>query len=150
MAKRKLGKQDRRRDIMGKNKMYKYVLIPCTLVLIASLVYLIWYLNTQNSTYSNIEYIRSFMSNSGTLNDYQNKLGMHDPETDIKWFKTDKEIRIEFGRVYLTWEPADFYKEENLNALESIGFTIDVKKGKDGVSTLHLYYHGVEVPRWVK
>lgn len=150
MAKRKLNKQQKRKDYMGKNKSYKYVFIPCALVIIASCVYLIWYINTQNSTYKNIEYIRSFMTSSGTLNDFQNKLGMHDPSTDIRWFKTDKEIRIEFGRIYLTWEPEDFYVQENIDLLGTIGFTIDIKKGKDGISTLHLYYHGEEIPRWVK
>lgn len=149
MAKRKLGKQQRR-DYMGKNKPYKYVFIPCAIVIIVSLCYLIWYINTQNSTYDNILYIRSFMTSSGTLNDFQNKLGMHNPDTDIKWFKTSDEIRIEFGRIYLTWEPKDFYAEENLELLGTIGFTIEIKKDGDGNSVLHLYYRGKEVPRWVK
>lgn len=150
MAKRKAAEITKRKDYMGKNKSYKYVIVPCVIVLIASLVYLVWFINTQNSTYKNIMYIREFMTSSGTLNDFQNKLGMHDPATDIKWFKTDKEIRIEFGRIYLTWEPADFYKPENLELLGTIGFTTEIKKSKDGVQTLHLYYQGEEIPRWVK
>lgn len=150
MAKRKLGKNQNRGTAMSKNIGYKTVFIPCAIVLVASLVYLIWYLNTQNSTYDNILYIRSFMTSSGNLNDFQNKLGMHDPETDIKWFKTDKEIRIEFGRIYLTWEPEDFYAKENLDLLSTIGITTDVKSEKDGRKVLHLYYHGEEIPRWVK
>ena len=149
MAKRKLGKQ-KKKDYMGGNKAYRYVLLPCVIVLVASLIYLIWYINTQNSTYENILYIRSFMTSSGTINDYQNKLGMHDPETDIKWYKTDKEIRIEFGRIFLTWEPEAFYQQENLDLLSTIGFTIQIKKDVNNVSVLHLYYHGEEVPRWVK
>lgn len=149
MAKRNSGRQ-KKKDFMGKNKGYKYVFIPCAIVIIASLIYLVWYINTQNSTYENILYIRSFMSNSGTLNDFQNKLGMHDPETDIKWYKTDDEIRIEFGRIFLTWEPEKFYEKENLELLETIGFTIEIKKNSDNVSVLHLYYHGEEVQRWVK
>lgn len=149
MAKRKAGRQGRK-DFMGSNKGYKYVFIPCAIVIIVSLVYLTWYLNNQNSTYDNIIYIRSFMSSSGQLNDFQNKLGMHNWETDIKWFKTDKEIRIEFGRISLTWEPDKFYEKENLELLSTIGFTVDVKKDGDGNSVLHLYYRGEEVPRWVK
>lgn len=149
MAKRKLGKQNRK-DFMGKNKSYKYVFIPCAIVIIVSLIYLAWYINNQNSTYDNILYIRSFMSSSGQLNDFQNKLGMHNWEEDIKWYKTDKEIRIEFGRISLTWEPEKFYAKENLDLLATIGFTIDIKKDKDGVSVLHLYWKGQEIPRWVK
>jgi hypothetical protein len=75
---------------------------------------------------------------------------MHDPETDIKWYKTDDEIRIEFGRIYLTWEPENFYNQDNLDQLGTIGFTIDVKKDSDGNKVLHLYYMGEEVERWVK
>lgn len=150
MAKRKLGKVTKKKDFMQGAGTMKYILIPCAIVVIATCVYLIWYVNNQNSTETNIEYIRSFMTSSGKLNDYSNKLGMHDPETDIKWYKTDDEIRIEFGRIYLTWEPADFYKQENLDALSTIGFTIDIKKDSDGNKVLHLYYNGEEVERWVK
>ena len=150
MAKRKLGTKQNRNTAMTKHGGYKYVFIPCAIVIIVSLVYLIWYINTQNSTYDNILYIRSFMTSSGNLNDFQNKLGMHDPETDIKWFKTDKEIRIEFGRIFLTWEPEDFFAQENLDLLGTIGITTDIKKEKDGRQVLHLYYRGTEIPRWVK
>mgnify|MGYP001660877101 FL=1 len=150
MAKRKLAKSQRRKDYMGGKSVLKYILIPCTIAIVASCIFLIWYINNQNSTYSNIEYIRGFMTSSGKLNDYSNKLGMHDPETDIKWYKTDDEIRIEFGRIYLTWEPEKFYQQENLDALETIGFTIKVKEDKDGNKILHLYYQGEEVERWVK
>lgn len=147
MAKRKLGKQQKR--IKDSNAGMKYILIPCIIVVIASCIYLIWYLNNQNSTYTSIDYIRSFMTSSGKLNDFQNKLGMHDPKTDIKWFKTDDEIRIEFGRIRMTWEPKDFYKQENLDALATIGFTIQIKEDADGNKILHLYYQGEEMERWV-
>ena len=90
------------------------------------------------------------MSSSGELRDYSNKLGMHDPETDIKWYKTDKEIRIEFGRIFMTWEPEVFYSQEVQDQLATIGFTTDIKKDSDGTKRLHLYYRGEEVERWVK
>lgn len=149
MAKRKSGKKSRR-DVMGNNRVYRYIFIPCAIVVITSLIYLIWFINTKNSTYDNIAYIKSFMTSSGVINDFQNKLGMHDPMNDIRWYKTDNEIRIEFGRIYLTWEPKDFYKQENLDLLGSIGFSVEVKKNEEGVNVLHLYYAGEELPRWVK
>lgn len=149
MAKRKLGKVNQRKDFMGGKSPMKYIIIPCMLVVIMSCMYLIWYQNNMNSTASNIEYIRSFMSSSGELRDYSNKLGMHDPETDIKWYKTEDEIRIEFGRIYLTWEPETFYTQEVQDAIGTIGFTTRVIE-KDGVKTLYLYYRGEEVERWVK
>lgn len=150
MAKRKLNKVTQRKDYMGGKSPVKYVLIPCVIVIIMSCVYLIWYINNQNSTYSNITYIRSFISSSGKLNDFSNKLGMHDPETDIKWYKTEDEIRIEFGRIYLTWEPAKFYEQENLDLLATIGITAEIKVDKENNKVLHLYYMGEELERWVK
>lgn len=149
MAKRKLGKVNQRKDFMGGKNPITYVLIPCMLVVIMSGIYLIWHQNNTNSTASNIEYIRSFMSSSGELRDYSNKIGMHNPETDIKWYKTEDEIRIEFGRIFLTWEPETFYTDEVQEALGTIGFTTKIKE-KDGVKTLYLYYQGEEVERWVK
>ena len=150
MAKRKLGKINQRKDFMKGKSVMRYILIPCTLVIVMTCIYLIWYLNNQNSSIKNIEYIRSFMSSSGELRDYSNKLGMHDPETDIKWYKTDKEIRIEFGRIFMTWEPEIFYSQEVQDQLATIGFTTEIKKDSDGTKRLHLYYQGKEVERWIK
>lgn len=150
MAKRKLKKGVKTTTQMDKNPVMRWILIPCTIVIVFTCIFLIWYLNNQNSTYTNIQYIRSFMTSSGTLNDFQNKLGMHDPETDIKWYKTDDEIRIEFGRIILTWEPVDFYQQENLDALGTIGFTTKIIEDSEGNKILHLYYQGEEVERWVK
>lgn len=149
MAKRKLGKVNQRKDFMGGKSPMKYIIIPCMIVVIMSCMYLIWYQNNLNSTASNIEYIKSFMTSSGELRDYSNKIGMHDPKEDIRWYKTDEEIRIEFGRIYLTWEPEVFYSAEVQEDLNTIGFTTKIIE-KDGVKTLHLYYMGEEMERWVK
>lgn len=150
MAKRRASRMNERKDYMGKNSGMKHVLIPCVIVIVFTLAFLIWYINNQNSTYSNILYIRSFMTSSGNINDYQNKLGMHDPETDIRWYKTEDEIRIEFGRIHLTWEPEKFYEQENLDLLETIGFTIKILEDSNGNRVLHLYYKDREVERWVR
>lgn len=149
MAKRKLGKSQKK-EYMDSGKFMKYVLIPCAIVVIGTCIYLIWYMNGQRSTYANIEYIKGFVTSSGKLNDFQNKIGMHDPQTDIKWYKTDDEIRIEFGRIFLTWEPADFYKQENLDNLSAIGITTKIKTDENDRKTLHIYYLGEEIERWVK
>lgn len=150
MAKRQKGRAARSKTRMEKSAFSKGVIVPCTIVIIASAIFLIWYINNQNSTYQNIIYIRGFMSSSGDLRDYSNKLGMHNPDTDIKWYKTNKEIRIEFGRIILTWEPKDFYAQENLDLLGTISITAEVKKDAEGNRVLHLYYRGKEIERWVK
>lgn len=149
MAKRRRNRKPEVKTHMHKHGTIRWIVAPCIICLIASCIYFIWTINNQNSTYENIGYIKSFMSSSGKLNDYSNKLGMQDPKEDIKWFKTDKEIRIEFGRISLTWKPENFYTQENLELLESIGFTIEIKETADG-KVLHLYYRGEEVERWVR
>lgn len=137
--------------MLDKNSTLKYIAAPCILVLIASCIFLFWYNNNKRSTYENIDYIRSFMTSNGRLNDFQNKLGMHDPATDIKWFKTEDEIRIEYGRIVLTWEPEDFFTEDNTEHIATIGFTYDIKyEGIERIPTLHLYYCGEEVERWLR
>lgn len=150
MAKRNIHRQPNRVKGYKGFGIFKFIVIPCCMVIVASGIYLAYYTNGQNSTYRNIEYIRSFMSSSGQLNDYSNKLGMHDPDEDIKWYKTKDEIEIQFGRIIMSWEVEDFYNKDNLTALESIGFTTKIIEGKDNVKTLHLYYMGEEVERWVK
>ena len=149
MAKRKKG-HAKERDIMGGGKFLKTVLWPCMIVIIGSCIFMIWWINNRNSTYTNIDFIRDHMTSGGKLNDFKNEICMWDPETDLRWYKTDKEIRIEFGLIVLTWEPADFYTEDNLNHLSTIGITAKVKEDKEGNKVLKLYYFGTEMERWIK
>ena len=148
MAKRK---KTVRKDAMHKNQGWKYFMWPCLLVIIFSCVFLIYWINNRNSTYNNIEYIKGFMTSQGKLNDFSNKLGMHDPNTDIKWFMTDKEVRIEFGRIILDWEKEEFFDQANLDHLSTIGITTEIKEDeKTHVKVLHVYYCGMELERWIK
>lgn len=134
---------------LGKGAAIKMFILPAAIMTIALSVFLFWKSNNYNATAEHIEYIRSFMTTPGKLNDFQNKLGMHDPETDIKWFREKDEIRIEYGRIILTWLPEEFFTEETQEQLGSIGFSYDIKKIK-GVQTFILYYNGKEIERWVE
>ena len=140
----------RERDTaMQKGQFSKYVFIPVGIAIIVLTVLLFWYQNNLNATDAHIEYIRSFMTSTGKLNDFQNKLGMHDPLKDIKWYKNEDEIRIEFGRMILTWEPEDFFTEDTQEKLNSIGIRWDILKEGD-LKVLHIYYRDQEIPRWVE
>lgn len=140
----------RERDTaMQKGQFSKYVFIPVGISIIVLAVLLFWYQNNLNATDAHIEYIRSFMTSTGKLNDFQNKLGMHDPLKDIKWYKNEDEIRIEFGRMILTWEPEDFFTEDTQEKLNSIGIRWDILKEGD-LKVLHIYYRDQEIPRWVE
>lgn len=140
----------RERDtVMQKGQFSKYVLIPVGITIIVLSILLFWYQNNLNATDEHIEYIRSFMTSTGKLNDFQNKLGMHDPLKDIKWYKNEDEIRIEFGRMILTWEPEDFFTDDTQEKLNSIGIRWDILKEGD-LKVLHIYYRDQEIPRWVE
>ena len=127
----------------------KVVLFPVALTLIVISIYFFWYQNNLNATDEHIEYIRSFMRSPGVLNDFQNKLGMHNPKEDIKWFEEGDNITIEYGWVILTWTKEDFKTEETLQSLQSIGFTYEIKC-KDNNEVIKLYYCGEEIQKWVK
>lgn len=145
----KLSRYTDRKDF-DKNKFMKRVIIPCMLVLIGSLIFYFWFYGKKVATARGIDYIASYMTKSGELRDYSNKIGMHDPTTDIKWFQTDDKIKIEFGRVYLTWEPDDFYEDETEKQLEKIQMTRKIIYKKDGTKEVKIYYQGREIERWVE
>lgn len=133
-----------------KNRMsqnnFIHIIFAVAIVAVVIGVYF-WYLgNNQNATSEHIKYIKSFMSSSGKLNDYSNKLGVHDPKTDIKWFQKDGNIEIHFGRIILTWTEDKFLTEETKEELNTIGMDYSVKKST-GVITV--YYKGEVVNKWV-
>lgn len=146
MAKRKPVKAA---NHMETNAEWKWIVAPILIVLVGSIILFYMYTFERNSTDTNIEYIRSFMTTNGKLNDFSNKLGMHDPKTDIKWYWQDGMITIEFGRIILDWEEEKFLDEQVQLDINSIGFTIDTQL-RDGKKVLCLYWKGEEVPRYVK
>lgn len=148
MAKRSLS-YNRRMNSMNKGLFMKAVIIPCCIVFIFSAIYLIWFINNKNSTLTNIDYIRSFMSSTGQLRDYSNKLGMHDPSTDIKWYMDDKGVRIEFGRIVMDWETEEFWDPAMQQKLNDIGIVFEEVKEK-GVPKIICKYRGLEIERWVR
>ena len=132
----------------GNPRWFKYIASPCILVMIVMGGLYFYDQIGAKSNESGIEYIQSFIASSGNLVDYQNKLGMKDPATDLKWYKTDDEVRIDFGRIILKYSLEEFMSEKVQGDLASIGITSQVIKEKTG-NVLHLYYLGEEIQRWV-
>ena len=133
-------------DFIEKNRVWKYIVLPIAVVSISTCVYFMWRLNNQNGTYKSIDYIREYLDSTGKINDFQNKIGWTGPDC-IHFYPNDSEglIRIEFGKVTLTWEPEYFYTEGNANKLKTIGITYDV----DENDVLHMYWAGEELEPWV-
>lgn len=134
------------KDILkGKLGLKTWVLLA--LLIIIGCVGYFFYARTQNnSTYTNIEYIKGYMTPSGTLNDWQGKLGCKGVE-DMKWYLTEDELKIEFGRIALTWPPEEFVKQENLQLVGQIGITAKYNKKEQ---KLKLYWCNQEIERWVE
>lgn len=115
---------------MLKNAGWRWIILPCVIVLIGSIIILYQWISQRNSTVTNIEYIHSYMTSTGKLNDFSNKISMHDPTTDIKWeWDEEGNIKIMFGRIILDWESVeDFLNPGFQSKLGSIGFKTEVVK----------------------
>ena len=127
-----------------------YILIPFAII-IGFLIFKFYSdKTTQTSSYDQISYINSFMRN-GELNDYANKIGMKDWETDIKWFyeKDDGLVKIDYGYMKMTFSIEEFQSERCKQALSTIGITSKIVKLQDGTQKLKLYYNGNELERWI-
>ena len=146
---------------MAKNAEWKWIILPCLLVLCASIILLYLWIGNRNSTNTNIDYIRSFMTSTGKLNDFSNKLSMHDPYKDIRWEWTDEgEVAILFGRIILDWESTeDFLNQDVQTKLGTIGFVTEVindehDKDKDGdreeILNINIYWKDILVERCVE
>lgn len=147
MAKRKAIKTQ---NHMTKNAEWKWILAPILIVLIGSVILFTQYLGNKKSSYENIDYIRSFMTSTGKLNDFSNKLNMDDPKTDIKWYwDENKNVRIEFGRIVMDFEWEEFILESTQEKLGTIGFAFE-SETVDGRKDLVCYWRGEVVERWVR
>lgn len=127
-----------------------YILIP-VVVIIGFFIFKFYSdISTRNNSYSQIEYINSFMRN-GKLNDYANKIGMKDWETDIKWFydKDKGVVKIDYGYMKMTFKIKEFQTDRCQQALGTIGITSKVVKLDNGTLKLKLYYHDQELERWI-
>lgn len=126
----------------------KFVVIPVLAVVIMFIVFLFKNGITRENSYDQIDYIAQFIQN-GQLNDFSNKIGMKDPETDIKWYKDGDKVKIEFGYMTMDFTVEELQTERCQLALGRIGITTKIIKTKDGPRKLHLYYNGKELERWV-
>lgn len=131
---------------MKKNKWLKFIAIPVMIMIIASLIYYLYYSVAVNSTAHNIQVIKDHMNSSGVLVDIRNEIAV-DSVDDVKLFVTEEEVRIKFGRLILNWTPEEFATKEVQEELNSIGFEV---KFKGEPVKMYLYYQGEEVERWVR
>ena len=113
MAKKKRAKHwnGKSKTSLERNLLTKNVIIPLICLLIATGGFIFWNLKSDMGTLEGLEYINSFVGAGGKLNDFQSKLGMDDPEKDIKWFHDDKGVRVEFGKIIMDFTEEEFVSE---------------------------------------
>lgn len=103
---------------------------------------------TITNSYDQIDYILSFMRN-GELYDFSNKIGMKNPESDIRWYKTDDGVKIEFGYMTMNFPMEEFLSDKCTLQMGKIGITHKFKKTDTG-KKLILLYHDEELERWIE
>jgi hypothetical protein len=146
-----MGRDDRMQNRVqnkGSKGIFIYILIPLVVILGAVVYKVISDKYTITNSYDQIEYINQFMSN-GELNDYANKIGMKDWETDIKWYKDDDNVKIEYGYMTLNFTVDELMTDQCKSALETIGITTKLVQTDEGTYKLKLFYNGNELERWV-
>ena len=128
----------------GSRGIVVYIVAP---LLIICAVFLGIYVNRVhklNNAYDQVDYIASYVRN-GELQDYANKIGMRDPEKDIRWYKDGDTVQVEFGYMNMMFEVQDLLTEQSKLSLGRIGINFEVENNK-----LVMYYNGQLIERWVK
>ena len=152
MAKRR-GKNSKQQDKVMNGGLYGtfwYLLIPAIIVIGFIFVMIIRNTNNTNNAYSQIAHIRQYVKH-GELKDYSNQIGMKDPDTDIRWYKHDNIVEIEFGYMNMKFDIEEFLTPRCKEELNSIGldYKLVTTDAENKNYTLKLYYNGKELERWV-
>lgn len=98
----------------------------------------------KDATDKGIEYILRHTNSAGNLVDLTGDIGVKSIEDIRLYVKTD-EVRIEYGKVLLTFTLEDFLGDAYTVNLERIGITRQINE-KTGL--LEVFYHGVLLERW--
>lgn len=122
-----------------------FIAIPVILLLITSVIIVTYNTTQQTSNVPAIKKIKEFMRRDGSINDYMGEIGVKD-ENDIKWFQDKDKIKIEFGKIALTYSTDTFESKEMQEQLSYIGIT--VRKNKKTGEYI-LYWHDKKLEKWV-
>ena len=122
-----------------------FIAIPVILLLITSVIIVTYNTTQQTSNVPAIKKIKEFMRRDGSINDYMGEIGVKN-ENDIKWFQDKDKIKIEFGKIALTYSIDTFESKEMQEQLSYIGIT--VRKNKKTGDYI-LYWHDKKLEKWV-
>lgn len=125
-------------------KLFKFIFIPVCLFCIGLAL---WNFNKRAeklATDKGIELIKEHTNSAGRIVDYNGVIGVKS-RNDIKLYVTEKEIKIQYGKICLTWTPNSFLTKEYDIPLGQIGITrqINPRTGE-----LEVYYQKELLERW--
>lgn len=126
--------------------MIKNIFVGC--LTLAILFCVVVYLSKNDTVNNdvNVDFIISHSYNGKVL-DMENEVSVKGPD-DIKWYYSKNDtITIEFGKILLKYELADFVTKEVQDKLNSIN--IFTKQNKESL-LFTLYYFGDELIEYVK
>lgn len=120
------------------------VLIPVVFLLVG----VAWYFTnnsiSENATNRGLEYIANHTNSAGNLVDYTGDIGVKSID-DIKLYVMEKQIKIKYGKIDLTFTPESFMADKYTIPLERIGITRQYNKK---TQLIEVFYHGVLLKRW--
>ena len=125
--------------------IFRFLIIPLIFFIGALSVAGIYMKGLGGSTSDNLLFIQNHINSQGRLVDLQREISV-DSSEDIKFYYTDKKVKIEFGEVLLKWDTEEFMTKNTRSELKKIGLIVKInsKTGK-----VHLFYGNDEVERWV-
>lgn len=125
-----------------------FIIIPCIVLALMYGYNKFDERRTITNSYDQIDYILSFMRN-GQLYDYANKIGMKNPDSDIRWYRTDDGVKIEYGYMTMNFPMEEFLSDKCTLQMGKIGITHKFRTTDTG-KKLVLMYHDEELERWIE
>lgn len=127
-------------------KFYSWIICPLVIFVVIGIVYRFYQIQNKTSTDVNLEYIKEHTAASGKLIDPHNEIGVASID-DIRLYVSKEEVSIQYGKVLLEWDYADFIDEGNRADLGYIGITWKLHKETE---ELKVYYKEEELQRYAK
>jgi hypothetical protein len=128
-------------------KVLMWIIVPLFLVGAVTAWYFYENMVGNGATESNIAFILEHIDHRGEIIDFREEISVKSVENIRLFWKSDKDIVIEYGKIRLKWTKLeDFLAKENLDRLKQIFITL-----KQDRRTLeyHVYWKDQKVTRWV-
>lgn len=125
-------------------KLLKFILMPVCLFCIGVGLWTLYTGAEKAATDRGIQFIKEHTNSAGRIVDYNGEIGVKSIK-DIKLYVTEKEIRIQYGKIDLTWSKEEFLAEKYDIPLRQIGI---IRQINPRTGELEVYYKEELLERW--